>query len=89
MAFKNSKCWHCRDVSVSFTTHTTRDVGPTEMLWEHSQKICHFKTASNSFWSNTWKTYGNAVPMRSRPTTPLHIPYIVEFRLAAPAPVVW
>jgi len=31
----------------------------------------HFETASNSFRNETWKRCGNAVPTRSRPTTPL------------------
>jgi len=32
---------------------------------------------SNSFWSKTWKMCGNAVPTRSRPTTPQYTAYVL------------
>jgi len=34
------------------------------------KKTSHFRTASNSFLSKTWKQCGNAIPTRSSPTTP-------------------
>jgi len=42
----------------------------TKKVWERTEKISHFKTASNSFQRKTWKGCGNAVPTCSRPTTP-------------------
>ena len=62
----------------AYVTH--RDVVPTKRVWERTQKNSHFKTTSNSFQSKTWKRCGNAVPTRSRPTTPL-VTQQVSFRL--------
>ena len=52
-----------------FTLVLSRDVVLTKKVWERIQKTNHYKTASNSFQSKTWKRFGNAVPTRSRPTT--------------------
>jgi len=44
-----------------------QDVVLTKNLWKRIQKYSHFKTASNSFWSKTWKRCGIAVPALLHP----------------------
>jgi len=51
----------------------SRDVVLAKKVWERIQKIAIFKAASKTSSNKTWKRCGNAVPMRSRPTTPLSI----------------
>ena len=62
-----------------FVRPTIRDVVLTKKVWKRSQKTTDFKTASNSLWNKTWKKCGNAVPTRSRPTTPLSADAFGEF----------
>jgi len=48
----------------------------TKEVWERTHKTRHSKTASNSFWSKTWKRCWNTVPTHSRPTTLLLRTYL-------------
>jgi len=47
VALTNTLCEKTRSI--------TRDVVLTKEVWERTRKISHFKAASNSFVSKTWK----------------------------------
>ena len=58
----------------------------TKEVWERTQKTSHFKTPLNSYQSKTWKRCENAVPTRSRPTTPLCLVKQLRSLMSDPLP---